>query len=73
MGKIDIEGHITISYMDIVVDLWRQQTPELKDILDEIGRPFGYSGMNVLYYYVLLRIINHLGSHQFVPWERRIG
>ncbi len=49
MGKISIEHPVYIDYIPEFVDMWNTLTNDEKNTFNEFGRPYGYTGMNVLY------------------------
>lgn len=53
MGKIRIERNVGIKYDQNLVDYWNIQNETFKNKCIEIGKPYGYSGMNVFYFFLL--------------------
>lgn len=58
MGRTAFERLIHISYSQNTIDYWQTQPEEFKTRCDNIGKPFGYTGINVfvmfLYAYALV-------------------
>lgn len=65
------ERRITIYYQLDFVELWRDQVDEFKSICESIGRPYGYSGMNVFYFFLCVYFLVIYGGMTLRPFWKK--
>lgn len=61
MGKIAQPRNKHVNYIVPLTKLWRLQTDTFQEKCREVGKPYGYSGMNVFYFYLLYLYMNKKG------------
>lgn len=52
---------IRIGYPQLVIDKWRSFSQEQKDSFNNLGKPRGFSGMNVLFFYMIKETLIRTG------------
>ena len=70
MGRVNFERHIHFVYTKKFVAHYKKQTQDFKNKCDEIGKPFGYSGMNVFYCFFYQYWTFELAGKTRPPYER---
>ena len=73
MGRINNDRKIHFNYTPDFLYYWSLQTQELKDKCDEIGKPYGYSAMNVFYMWLIYYIYSLYTQYSFAPWIKSNG
>lgn len=53
MGRISHDRTLHFDYWPLFIEHWRGLSPEFKQLCEDIGKPYGYSGMNVFYSFFL--------------------
>lgn len=71
MAKLSLERKIHFDYSPPFVAYWNYQSQEFKNLCDELGRPYGYSGMNVFYCYLFQKCFEYFTEYHFLPWIKR--
>ncbi len=51
MGRLANERHVHFIYFPDFIAHWNEQPAELKQLCNDIGEPYGYTGINVFYVY----------------------
>ena len=54
MGRVTGERKIHFTYTPEFIEHWNEQTPEFREMCNELGRLHGYSGHNIFYTFYLL-------------------
>ena len=49
MGRVEHERHVHFNYFPELVDHYKEQTEEFKEVCNTIGREYGYSGLDIFY------------------------
>jgi len=63
MGRLAFERHIHFKYTKAFVNYYRTIPQEMKNTADAIGRPYGYSAMNVLFLVIKIALTLKYGGH----------
>ena len=71
MGKVNIDRQVHFSYGPKLLYWWGQQPESIKEKFNEVGEPYGYSGMEVFYLYTRFIIMKYRGNYDIEPWEVR--
>lgn len=62
MTTRSFDRHIHINYRPEFVEIWNDAPQEIKNICENMGEPYGYSGQNVFYFVMLLYACHSLGN-----------
>lgn len=61
MGRLNHERHIHYRYSPLVQEYWSYQTEEFKQICDDVGKEYGYTGINIFYIVTIIKAIQSVG------------
>lgn len=72
MGKTSLERKVFIPYSKELQTIWDKIPTDLQNELNDIGRPSGYSGQNVLFFLCLRLMTIRLGDVTFEETRYRV-
>ena len=71
MGRIRIGHDIGFDYGTIIIQLWKNLSPGTQAKFEEVGKQYGYSGMNSLYIFMFIFAIWTVKGFIDFSWERK--
>jgi len=69
MGRLAQERKIHVPYPDWFVDYWKAQPDEFKNTCTDIGKPYGYSGQNVFFFFLWVKLLETDPDYTHKPWH----
>lgn len=70
MGRKNADRHISFNYDPKIVAIYDSQTEQFKTKCEELGAPYGYTGMNVFYTWYFWYMVKKLTGNTFTAWEK---
>lgn len=71
MGRINFERLIHISYSENTINFWKIQSNEFKSTCEKIGKPFGYTGINVFVFFLYMYAIYIMGYKKYKAFWKK--
>lgn len=71
MGKLNHERKISIEYPKAMVELYKLQTDTFKELCNKYGRPHGFSGMNIFYFFCMWKITKDNTGYEWESPKRK--
>lgn len=73
MGKIgNDKGTFSIPYTDEFMSIYRDQSPEFIKIMNEYGKPYGYTAQNVFFFFLIRYVIELYGEVTIPDYPRAL-
>lgn len=68
MGKTQFDRNVHFKYTPEFIEFWRSQTQSYRDTLDKAARPYGYSGMEIFYILMWIKICEEESGKKYPFW-----
>jgi len=72
MGRTAAERHIHFNYTKEFIEVWKAQNQTMKDLCEEVGKPYGYTGQNVFYCLLHRYLVQKYSGNPTKFWQTRI-
>ena len=71
MARTNSERKHKTFYTKAVIALWEKQTPEFKQKCFDIGKPKGYTGINVFYYFLYQYSMQYVTAYEYKEYVKK--